>query len=588
MSLNNDHSILSPGLIDSMRYGGYSNPATALAELIDNSFEARATQVEVLCKDRVEQYKQNTVERINEIAVLDNGSGMSKDELWHALRLGVGTRTARRGIGRFGMGLPYASISQCSRVDVYTWRNQDCIITTHMDLDEIKKNQLREIPIPTEVAMPDSWRSASKVLPAPTGTIVVWSKLDRCMWKKSTTIIRNSKNIAGRTYRRFLHSKKLRIRMASITQADDIKEEFDVLPNDPLYQMVPSSTPAPWDTTPMFKLDGEKPEVTFDVTGNDGTTHQVKLRFAFASNTAREKIDGKLAGTLPHGIHASKNLGVSVMRADREIDIDQNLLQTYNPRERWWGAEIEFPPGLDEFFGVTNNKQYATNFSTMTKIMGARSAQESATDMPYDEVEDHDMATIVKTLIMRIRHMRTQIMQQEKTQTTDPKRRHHVDEASKRREKEGHTSHTGEDRQAFPDAKRSVALRNTLSDLLTGEDLDTKVKKIIEDGLQVVFTKAALSGSQLFDLSLEGGVEVIKLNMNHNAYKNFITLLDDFDDDIGREDAIRRLKDAQIGLLLLLGSWARYEDEEPNDQKRKDLANTRFHWGMVLDDYLRR
>ena len=588
LSAGGDHSIFSARLIDSMRYGGYSNAATALAELIDNSVEAGATNIEVMCKDRIVETESSTVERIDEIAVVDNGSGMSMDELWDSLRLGVGTRASRRGIGRFGMGLPYASISQCSRVDVYSWQDADTVLTTRLDLDEIKRHSMREIPIPVKSTIPDSWMNVSKILPTNTGTIVVWSNLDRCIWKKSSTVIKNSERIVGRTYRRFLNEGRISIRMGSIGPGYDIKEEFDVLPNDPLYLMAPSSTPDPWSNRPMFKLDGENPVVTFNVEGDDGRDHQVKLRFAFADKEAREEKSGQFAGALPHGKHASRNLGVSVVRADREINLDQNLLQTYDPMERWWGAEVEFPPELDEFFGVTNNKQNATNFSTMTKIMGARSKKDSEDDMSYDEIEGGSMKDIVAELQRRIRYMRNQIKHRETRIANKNGIRHPVDEAAKRREEGGHRSHTGDDRQKMPDGERSNVLRQSLSGQLTGDELDTKVKDLIEGGLRVDFTKAALTGSQLFDLSLEGGVEVIRINTNHNAYENFITLLDDFDDSLGCEEAIRRLKKAQIGLLLLIGSWARYEDEEPNDQKRKDLANIRYKWGVLLDDYLRR
>ena len=588
LSASGDHSIFSSRLIDSMRYGGYSNTATALAELIDNSFEAGATRVEVLCKDRIVQAESNVVEQIGEIAVVDNGSGMSVDELWDSLRLGVGTRAARRGIGRFGMGLPYASISQCSRVDVYSWQSVGNVMATRLDLDEIKRDSMREIPMPVKSAIPDSWVVASRILPTGTGTVVVWSNLDRCVWKKSSTVIDNSERIVGRTYRRFLSTGRLSIRMASIDPGLNTKKEFNVLPNDPLYLTSPSSTPAPWNTRPMFNLDGERPEVVFSVPGSDGSEHPVKLRFAFARKEAREEESGgQLAGAQPHGKHASRNLGVSVVRADREITLDQNLLQTYDPLERWWGAEIEFPPALDEFFGVTNNKQSATNFSTMTKIIGARSKKDSEDDLLYDGNEGR-MKEIVTELQVRIRYMRNQIKQRETGKKPKGSTRYPVDAAAKRREEGGHRSHTGEDRQNMAAEERSDALRQSLSGQLAGEELDTKVKELIESGLRVDFTKAALNGSQLFDLSLEGGVEVIRLNTNHNAYENFITLLDDFDDSIGCEDAIKRLKKAQIGLLLLLGSWARYEDEEPNDQKRKDLANVRYKWGLILDEYLKR
>ena len=42
--------------------------------------------------------------------------------------------------------------------------------------------------------------------------------------------------------------------------------------------------------------------------------------------------------------------------------------QNFNPVERWWGAEIEFPSILDEVFGVTYNKQNATKLAQMAKF----------------------------------------------------------------------------------------------------------------------------------------------------------------------------------------------------------------------------
>ena len=87
--------------------------------------------------------------------------------------------------------------------------------------------------------------------------------------------------------------------------------------------------------------------------------HDVKIRFSFAKPEARATDN---AGSLPHGKHAGKNIGVSLVRADRELDMDQSLVVQYDPTERWWGVEVDFPPALDELFGVTNNKQQARNF----------------------------------------------------------------------------------------------------------------------------------------------------------------------------------------------------------------------------------
>ena len=58
--------------------------------------------------------------------------------------------------------------------------------------------------------------------------------------------------------------------------------------------------------------------------------------------------------------YASKMEGISVIRANREIDFGKfDFYKNVNePQHRWWGCEIIFTPELDEAFGVANNKQY--------------------------------------------------------------------------------------------------------------------------------------------------------------------------------------------------------------------------------------
>src|SRR5690606_33259524 len=81
-------------------------------------------------------------------------------------------------------------------------------------------------------------------------------------------------------------------------------------------------------------------------------------------------------GDMPYGQHAKRNIGVSVMRAGRELMLDQGWCIGYDPRERRWGAEAEVPPALDELFGVTNNKQAATHFAELATVDWQQLAEE--------------------------------------------------------------------------------------------------------------------------------------------------------------------------------------------------------------------
>ncbi len=105
--------IIPPELaVKAMRDSGYKNTAYALAELINNSVQANASNVEVICREEYRQVNERKSRRIRAIGILDNGDGMTPETLCLALQFGNGKHMAdRKGIGRFGMGLPNSSIS---------------------------------------------------------------------------------------------------------------------------------------------------------------------------------------------------------------------------------------------------------------------------------------------------------------------------------------------------------------------------------------------------------------------------------------------------------------------------------------------
>src|SRR5262245_18055480 len=112
-----DGEIIPPELaVRAMRDSGYRNTAYAIAELIDNSAQAGARNVDVICLQGYERVNERDRRRMTSIAVIDYAEGMPPHVLRLALLFGNGTHlTDRKGIGRFGMGLPNSSISQCRR-----------------------------------------------------------------------------------------------------------------------------------------------------------------------------------------------------------------------------------------------------------------------------------------------------------------------------------------------------------------------------------------------------------------------------------------------------------------------------------------
>ncbi|MYD98432.1 MAG: ATP-binding protein [Gammaproteobacteria bacterium] len=155
-------------LVESLRDVGYSLQ-TAVADVIDNSVAAKASNVRLFAETHPDSPA---------IAILDDGCGMSEEELLEAMRPGSKSPLDRRPVhdlGRFGLGLKTASFSQCRQVTVMTRRNgrTSCAV---WDLDEVASADEWVVTLPSDYAqIPWSGELGA------TGTLVVWQKLDRLL-----------------------------------------------------------------------------------------------------------------------------------------------------------------------------------------------------------------------------------------------------------------------------------------------------------------------------------------------------------------------------------------------------------------------
>src|SRR5207245_11012238 len=75
--------------------------------------------------------------------------------LRQALRFGGSTLFGdRKGLGRYGMGLPNSSLSQARRLDVCTWLSPSSVLATFLDVDEIASGQITRVPRPVRASRP--------------------------------------------------------------------------------------------------------------------------------------------------------------------------------------------------------------------------------------------------------------------------------------------------------------------------------------------------------------------------------------------------------------------------------------------------
>lgn len=588
--------------VQAMRDNGYRNSAYAVAELIDNSIQAGATDVELLCCESEELVSERVRRRIKHMAVLDNGSGMDADVLRMALQFGNGTHLRdRSGIGRFGMGLPSASISQCKKVEVWSWTDgPSSALRTYIDLREVEDGLMREVPAPAPSALPDMWSGVAGNI-GKSGTLVVWSILDRVMWRTASAVIQNSEFVIARMYRRFLQEGRVSIRMAAFSEGDRLYSiDKCAVPNDPGYMIVPSSTPPPYNDIPMFQQDGDHWEVKKTIRFR-GSDYPVTIRFSYAKEEARERVN---AGGTDYGKHAAKNVGVSLVRAERELDMDEALVVSYDPRERWWGVEVEFSPGLDELFGVTNNKQAARNFSEVAAnfksqiISSADRAMNAAMELCHEMSEEEDpsvpLIEILKLIDRRLNALRKSIEVQRKGTNRvrlrfDPNAPEmQGTEVTRERQQEGHRgfSDAGED---LPESERKQELKDEFVDSgLSERDAEQLAARTVDSGIKYTFAEASLEGRSFFTVRPVAGEIFIKINVNHPAYKNLVEVLEQ---DVAVELTATELRDRLIrannGLKLLLMAWARFEDEQPTETLREQIQDIRTDWGRVAHGFLK-
>ena len=593
-----DGEIIPPELaVKAMRDSGYKNTAYALAELIDNSVQANASNVEVICLEVSRQVNERASRRIQAIGILDNGDGMTPETLRPALQFGNGTHlTDRKGIGRFGMGLPNSSISQCRRVEVWTWQNgPDNAMYSYLDVDDIEGRRLYAVPAPEHKSLPDEWRDRSENINT-TGTLVLWTNFDdhRLSWRGARATLRNTELLVGRMYRKFIDDGRLSIRLLALLDGED-ESTFDepVRVNDPLYLMRNSSTPAPFNTEPMFQPWGNADEV-FPI-DYDGAKHDVVVRMSWAHEKTVPE-DRSDRGSKDYGKHAAKNIGLSIVREGRELDLDSAWTNSYDPRERWWGVEVEFPSTLDEVFGVTNTKQSATIFSQMAQFDWKPEANQGESRSEFQEriQGEGDPRAILLPIVDHIRDQIQEVRKRLKKQNVGRRKkedRHDKPDVSdlattkfRKRAEQGHE--TEADRQKFTEEDRDNLEKDLTEDKHYRQDVAHNIAQAtFTRKRKVLFLEKAMEGYAFFNVEhKQGGLTEVVFNSNHPFYDQLIESLRPQIGDETDAELMERIHTAADTLELLFAAWARYEMEEVRQKNR--LFEMRQEWGKMARFFL--
>jgi hypothetical protein len=373
--------------LESQRSSGYRDTASASREIVDNSYEAGADCVHVVFDTSRNAINQKIV---SQVAFIDNGSGMLPEMARYALTWGGGTHFDDPSfIGKFGFGLPNASINQTRRVEVYTRSKEDEPFNyAYLDIDKFSEFGVQQIPEGEAAKLPlfvKDYLQRNEIA-LEHGTVVVWVRPDRLSYRRPGRLKEHLLDDFGTTYRYLLRSddKPDGLRL--------VVEGVSVQPVDPLF-VLPSSrfhrseedegaTVVQDRFLPVnYYEDAETGERHLRLLSDEAelgdtdellATGAINVRIIrFPVGFAEEKTDkgNESEATKRFEIRKSRR-GMAFVRAGRELQVISSfprsardvasgmgrwpLLQSYAYH---WGVEVRFQPDLDEVFGITNDKQ---------------------------------------------------------------------------------------------------------------------------------------------------------------------------------------------------------------------------------------
>ncbi|TXD54407.1 MULTISPECIES: ATP-binding protein [unclassified Polaribacter] len=169
-----------PGsILGSLRSIGY-NLKTALSDIIDNSIAAEAKRIEIVNND----FKQSA-DRLEWMAIIDDGFGMTMKDMIKALTLGGEGIELERGdadLGRFGLGLKTASLSQCIKLTLISKKEKETINSLVFDLEYIDKNGWEVYSLEQPELLIKKIKSRVEnngIFDGKSWTVVYWEKLDK-------------------------------------------------------------------------------------------------------------------------------------------------------------------------------------------------------------------------------------------------------------------------------------------------------------------------------------------------------------------------------------------------------------------------
>ena len=199
------NSLYGNRFIEKLVSSGYKNPTYAMAEIIDNSVDAKAKNIDIVLVEEITKEGGRQSRFISEVFFIDDGTGMNLEQINGCLKFSEGAGTANSRIGTFGVGLPNSSIFVGRRVEVYSkdkttgkWN------FVFLDLDDQANRKeagydeaIDKKPVFKGIDLDLNLNAAS--------TIIRWAKVKNIGARQPKTVIERTSKLIGRIYRHVLN-----------------------------------------------------------------------------------------------------------------------------------------------------------------------------------------------------------------------------------------------------------------------------------------------------------------------------------------------------------------------------------------------
>jgi hypothetical protein len=329
---NYDNTPNPSRFLDSYRFLGYSN-YSAIADLVDNSFDAEADSVWISTQKKGDDFT---------ISVADDGCGMDERVLQQAYRLGAITEhDPERDLGKFGVGSASASLSIARKTTVITKSSKSPCLVKIIDLDHMVATNTFAVHMGKAGTL-DADMLADTLEDAPTGTLVRLEKCDNIRSKSNLTQFNNQlRKHLGQTFRIFLAAgKRIYINGKLIAPIDPMLLDGFTYATDRYQSRVFSDD--------VYALR---------ISENGATKEEkIRIRIVLLPNIDKKLWDERWPRDVPKP--SQQGQGFYVLRNNREIAEAERLelFVKHNDYNRF-RAEIFFNASLDSHMGVNFTKR---------------------------------------------------------------------------------------------------------------------------------------------------------------------------------------------------------------------------------------